>query len=190
MHLFIKNMVCDRCILVVQQELKKLDLDYTQVSLGEAELRSDVNEPTLLQLEKNLSALGFELLDDSKKQLIEKIKTTVIQHIHYSQEQQHVKFSEYISSALHKDYSSLSKLFSEVEGITLEQYLIRQKIERVKELIVYDERSLSQIAFDMGYSSVAHLSSQFKKITGLTPSHFKKLGGIHRNAIDRVSEKL
>jgi AraC family transcriptional regulator len=190
MHLYIKNMVCDRCILVVQQELQKLNMVYSKVILGEAELRTNPNAETLQQLEKNLSTLGFELLDDSKKQLIEKIKTTVIQHIHHSQEQQNIKFSEFISNALHKDYSSISKLFSEVEGITLEQYLLRQKIERVKELIVYDECSLSQIAFDMGYSSVAHLSSQFKKITGLTPSHFKKIGGIHRNAIDRVSEKL
>ena len=186
MTVYIRNMVCNRCIMAVQSELQKLNIEYNKLILGEVELRGELTGLQRKELEKNLAALGFELLDDAKQQLIEKIKTTVIQHIHYSKADRHIKFSELISNALHKDYSSLSKLFSEVEGITLEQYLIRQKIEKVKEMIVYDESSLSQIAFDMGYISVAHLSSQFKKITGLTPSHFKNLGGAHRRAIDQL----
>jgi AraC-like DNA-binding protein len=185
MRLYIKNMVCDRCILVVKQELEKLGLPYTSVSLGEVELSKDPTEEQQEQLKDNLAALRFEILDDSRKRLIEKIKSVIIEEVHHREDQKH-NFSKVLSQKLHKDYSYLSNLFSDVEGITIEKYVIKQKIEKAKELLVYDELNLSEISFRLGYSSVAHLSSQFKKITGLTPSHFKKIGGIHRQSLDKV----
>lgn len=186
MHLYVKNMVCDRCILVVQQELQKLNIDSCKVTLGEVETTNALLREKLEQLEKNLDTLGFELLDDSKQQLIEKIKNVIIQQVHHSQEENHYNFSEILSKTLHKDYSYLSSLFSEVEGVTIEKYIINQKTEKVKELIIYDELSLSQIAYKLGYSSVAHLSNQFKKVTGLTPSHFKQVGKNKRKPIDKI----
>ncbi len=179
-------MVCDRCILVVRQELEKLNLKPVSIKLGEAEITKEPTEKQLAQLKENLATLGFELLDDSRKKLIEKIKNIVIEQIHYSDTDDKHNFSEILSRKLLKDYSYLSNLFSDVEGITIEKYIINQKIEKVKELLVYDELSLSEIAFKLGYSSVAHLSSQFKKVTGLTPSHFKNLGGIHRKPLDKI----
>jgi AraC-like DNA-binding protein len=172
--------------LVVQQELDKLKIDSCKVTLGEVEIPGDLPKDKLEQLDDNLSALGFELLDNSKKQLIEKIKNLIIQKVHHSKEEDHHNFSEILSKSLHKDYSYLSSLFSEVEGITIEKYIINQKIEKVKELIIYDELSLSEIAYKLGYSSVAHLSNQFKKVTGLTPSHFKEVGQNKRKPLDNV----
>ena len=186
MHLYIKNMVCNRCILVVQQELQKLGIDNCKVTLGEIETGAEILKGKLEQLQQNLGALGFELLDNSKKQVIEKIKNIIIQRVHHSQEEDQHNFSEILSKALHKDYTYLSRLFSEVEGITIEKYLINQKIEKVKELIIYDELSLSEIAYKLGYSSVAHLSNQFKKVTGLTPSHFKQVGQNKRKPLDKI----
>ena len=186
MHLYIKNMVCNRCILVVQQELDKLNIDSSKVTLGEVETTSEIPKEKIERLEKNLDALGFELLDNSRQQLIEKIKNIIIQQVHHTQEENIHNYSEIISKALHKDYSYLSSLFSEVEGITIEKYLINQKIAKVKELIIYDELSLSEIAYQLGYSSVAHLSNQFKKVTGLTPSHFKKIGENKRKPLDKI----
>ena len=187
MHLYIKNMVCNRCIEAVKQLLNNSNVPYTSVMLGEAELARDLSEKQLIMMKERLQHLGFELLDDNRKQLIEKIKTFVIKHIHYDGDaERRYNFSQLLSSALHKDYAYLSRLFSEVEGITIEKYSIQQKIEKAKELLVYDEKSLNQIAFELGYSSVAHLSAQFKKVTGLTPSHFKKLGGTHRKTLDAV----
>jgi AraC-like DNA-binding protein len=136
-------------------------------------------------LAANLQQLGFELLDDKRKMIIEQIKTLIIQSIHYNKERS-AKNSTYISENLHHDYSYLSKLFSETEGLTIEQYIIHQKIEKVKELLVYDEKSLSEIAYETGYSSVAHLSAQFKKVTGQTPSAFKQSGIHHRKTLDAV----
>lgn len=179
-------MVCVRCIMVVRQELEKLTISATSITLGEVETRNIVDDQQLLQLRNNLSDLGFELLDDNKKKLIEKIKTVIIEQIHYNDADNKHNFSEILSHKLHKDYSYLSALFSDVESITIEKYIINQKIEKVKELLVYDELSLSEIAYKLGYSSVAHLSAQFKKTTGLTPSHFKRLGGIHRKPLDKV----
>lgn len=172
--------------MAVKNLLDELKLPYTTVELGMAEL---TNEPTgnqLTQLKSRLQQLGFELLDDARKKLIERLKNIVIEQIHHGADDRRYNFSEILSSKLHKDYSYLSHLFSEVEGITIEKYIINQKIEKAKELLVYDEATLSEIAFDLGYSSVAHLSAQFKKITGLTPSHFKKLGGLHRKKLDEV----
>ncbi len=186
MHLYIKNMVCNRCILVVKQELEKLSIKSCKVTLGEVETKAELPKEKAEQLSKNLAALGFELLDNNKQQLIEKIKNIVIKQVHHNEEDNHHNFSEILSKTLHKDYSYLSSLFSEVEGITIEKYIINQKIERVKELIIYDELSLSEIAYKLGYSSVAHLSNQFKKVTGLTPSHFKQVGQQKRKPLDEI----
>jgi AraC family transcriptional regulator len=186
MHLYIKNMVCNRCILVVQQELDKLNIEKCKITLGEVETTTELPKETINQLSDNLTALGFELLDNSKQQLIEKIKNIIIEKVHRSQEETNHNYSEILSKSLHKDYSYLSSLFSEVEGITIEKYIINQKIEKVKELIIYDELSLSEIADKLGYSSIAHLSNQFKKVTGLTPSHFRQVGKNKRKPIDKI----
>jgi AraC-like DNA-binding protein len=179
-------MVCNRCILVVQQELQKLNIDYSKVTLGEVEVADQIPNEKLKQLGENLASLGFELLDNARQQLIEKIKNIIIQQVHYNDELNLHNYSEILSKSLHKDYSYLSSLFSDVENITIEKYIINQKIERVKELIIYDELNLSEIAYKLGYSSVAHLSNQFKKVTGLTPSHFKKVGQQKRKPLDGV----
>ena len=186
MHLYIKNMVCNRCIMVVQQQLDKLEIKSTNITLGEIETLNDVSKQKLKQLSQNLAQLGFEVLDDARQQLIEKIKNIVINEVHYKEEESLHNYSEILSHSLHKGYSYLSNLFSEVEGITIEKYVINQKLERVKELIIYDELSLSEIAYKLGYSSVAHLSNQFKKVTGLTPSYFKKVGQLKRKPLDKI----
>lgn len=180
-------MVCNRCILVVQQELDKLNIDHSNITLGEVETPTEISKQKLQQFSDNLAVLGFEVLDNARQQLIEKIKNIIINEVHYKQEESLHNFSEILSKSLHKDYSYLSSLFSEVEGITIEKYVINQKIERVKELIIYDELSLSEIAYKLGYSSVAHLSNQFKKVTGLTPSHFKQVGKLKRKPLDKIS---
>lgn len=172
--------------MAVKRLLESLHLHYTSVTLGMVELKNEPTEAQLQLLAEGLQQLGFELLDDARKKLIAKLKTIVIGQIHHGADERKYNFSQILSSKLHKEYSYLSRLFSEVEGITIEKYIINQKVEKVKELLVYDELSLSEIAFRMGYSSVAHLSSQFKKVTGLTPSYFKKLGGIHRKALDHI----
>lgn len=186
MHLYIKNMVCNRCILVVQQELQKLGINSCKVTLGEVETVDDPSKEQIQELSDNLAAIGFELLSNNKQQIIEKIKNIIINQVHYMEEENPYKYSEILSRALHKDYTYLSSLFSEVEGITIEKFLINQKIEKVKEMITYDQLSLSEIAYKLGYSSVAHLSSQFKKVTGLTPSHFKQVGENKRKPLDKV----
>lgn len=172
--------------MAVKRLLENLHLHYKSVTLGMVELENEPTEKQLLQLKERLQPLGFELLDDARKKLIEKLKTIVIEQVHHGADERKYNFSQILSSKLHKDYSYLSHLFSEVEGITIEKYIINQKIEKVKELLVYDEMNLSEIAFQLGYSSVAHLSSQFKKVTGLTPSHFKKLGSTHRKPLDHI----
>ena len=179
-------MVCNRCIIVVKQELEKLGIDNCQVGLGEVETETELTKEKIAELEKNLSSLGFELLDNSRNKLIEKIKNLIIQQVHNMDGELTQNNSQILAQALHKDYAYLSKLFSEVEGITIEKYIINQKIERVKELIIYDELSLGEISYKVGYSSVAHLSNQFKKVTGLTPSHFKKVGQNKRKPLDKV----
>ncbi|MCY7292455.1 MAG: AraC family transcriptional regulator [Ferruginibacter sp.] len=185
MTIYIKNMVCNRCIMVVKQELDKLKLIADSISLGEVSFSKVPSEKQLTQLKANLANVGFEVLDGSRKKLIEKIKNIIVEKIHYKEPDEKYNFSDILSEKLNKDYSYLSGLFSEVEGVTIEKYIINQKIEKVKELIIYEELNLSEIAFQLGYSSVAHLSAQFKKTTGLTPSHFKKMGG-KRKPLDKV----
>lgn len=182
-------MVCNRCILVVRQELERLKLQPNHLSMGEVELSKPATAKQLQMLRENLQNLGFEILDDKKQKQIEKIKNLLIKKVQTGEMEEHFSIIDYLSKAISKDYSSISRLFSEVEGITMEQFLILQKIEKVKELLVYDELNLSEISYKLGYSSVAHLSAQFKKVTGLTPSHFKKLGGLHRHSLDKVSGK-
>jgi AraC-like DNA-binding protein len=186
MHLYIRNMVCNRCILVVKNELEKLGYDPVQVQLGEVELKENLSGNELSAFKNRLDELGFELIDDSKSKLIEKMKLIVIQLVHHGEGKLHQNYSEYIASKLNKEYNYLSHLFSEVEGTTLEKYIINQKIERVKELLVYNELTLSEIADSLGYSSVAHLSGQFRKVTGLTPSYFKQLKENKRKPLDMI----
>jgi AraC-like DNA-binding protein/copper chaperone CopZ len=186
MHLYIRNMVCNRCIMAVKSELEKLGYIPLDVQLGEVELKEDISGDELKVFKNRLDELGFELIDDSKSKLIEKIKLLVIQLIHHGDGQMHQNYSQYITSKLNKDYNYLSHLFSEVEGTTIEKYIINQKIERVKELLVYNELTLSEIADSLEYSSVAHLSGQFRKVTGLTPSYFKKLKENKRKPLDEV----
>ena len=186
MNLYIKNMVCNRCIMVVKQELENLKLKPLKVSMGEAELSKQPSVKQMQQLNSRLLQLGFEILDDKKQKQIEKIKSLLIRKVQSGDVEEHFSISEYLSTALHKEYSYISRLFSEVEGITVEQFFILQKIEKVKEWLVYGELNLSEISFRLGYSSVAHISAQFKKITGLTPSHFKKLGNPLRKSLDEL----
>ncbi|HEV7332437.1 MAG TPA: helix-turn-helix transcriptional regulator [Flavisolibacter sp.] len=186
MRLIIKNMVCPRCITSVEQILNKHRLEAKYVRLGEVELTEIPGKDKLQQFAEDLKQTGFELLDDQKTQLIEQVKNLLIQKVQSGNVEDHFSISKYISENIYKEYSSVSKLFSEVEGITIEQFFILQKIEKTKEWLVYDELSLSQIALNLGYSSTQHLSSQFKKLTGMTPSQFKSLGAIHRKSIDGV----
>ena len=186
MKLNVKNMVCNRCIHVVRQELEKLGIKHSSINLGEVVIEDEVSKKKLSDLGTSLSALGFEVLDNNRQRMIEQIKNIIIKQVHYSTDEIRYNFSEILSKTLHKDYSYLSSLFSEVEGITIEKYIINQKIEKVKELIIYDELSLSQIADTLGYSSVAHLSNQFKKVTGLTPTYFKQFGQDKRKPLDKV----
>ncbi len=180
--LHIKNMVCDRCKLVVGQELEKLGLKPEKIALGEVTVEGDISEETQKKLDDALMSVGFERIDDRKARLIENIKKTVIELIHHDSPQtRKLNWSDILADRLNYEYNYLSSLFSSVEGITLEQYIIRQRIEKVKELLFYDELTLSEIADKLGYSSVAHLSGQFKKITGLTPSELKRSREIDRN---------
>jgi len=188
MILRIKNMVCNRCKWVVKTELEKLGHEVMVVNLGEVELKNEASADELQNIENKLQEFGFELISDKSSVLIEQIKTLIIELVQKPDELEKQNLSQYLSQQMHKDYSALSKLFSEVTGITIEQYFILQKIERAKELIVYDELSLTQIAWELGYSSVAHLSSQFKKVTGLTPRHFKNLKHKQRNSLDEIGE--
>jgi len=186
MKLFIKNMVCNRCILVVQNELDKLGLKTKSVTLGEVVLMKELSPAAKEKLRQALEHLGFELIDDKKSRIIERIKAIIIALIRQQDSRLSQNLSDILSSELHHDYNYLSNLFSEVEGTTIEKYFIAQRIERVKELLVYDELSLSQIADQLNYSSVAYLSNQFKKVTGLTPGHFKLIKEEKRKPLDKV----
>lgn len=179
-------MVCSRCILMVKSVFENINIKPLSVSLGEVELAENLEQNEAEQLNYQLKNLGFEIIDDKKSRMIEKIKNIIITIIHHQPEKIQVNLSIYLSEQLTSDYSSLSQLFSHKEGITIEQYYIAQKIERVKELIVYDELSVKEIAFQLGYSSVAYLSNQFKKVTGLTPTHFKALKETKRRSIEDI----
>jgi AraC family transcriptional regulator len=184
MILYIKNMVCNRCISAVKQDLEKLTDKPFAVSLGEVVMEAPLTEKQTTQFRESLNILGFELLDDQKQKQIEKIKNLLVAKVQKGELEEHFSISEYVGRSLRKEYSTISRLFSDVEGMTIEQYFILLKIEKVKEWLSYDELSLKEIAWKLGYSSTAHLSAQFKKITGLTPSHFSKTGHSGRKPLD------
>lgn len=184
--LYIKNMVCDRCKMAVDRTLRDNDLQPVSVELGEVTVEGDIDAATRSSVRAGLERLGFELLDDKRHQTIDKIKSSIIRLVHYRDNNSTLNLSDFLSSELHQDYSALSKLFSEVEGKTIERYYIEQRIERVKELIKYDELTLTQIALKMNYSSTAYLSSQFKSVTGMTPTQFKVLKENTRKPLDKI----
>ena len=188
MKLRIRYMVSIRCKMVVKAELERIGLHYTSVELGEADIQENITPEQYELLNIALKKSGLELMDDKKSMLIEKIKTVIVELIHYSDNDEELKinFSDYLSEKLQYNYTYLANLFSEVQGTTIEHYIIYHKIERVKELLVYDELTLTEIAYKLNYSSVAHLSNQFKKVTGLTASHFKKLRNKRRTSLEDI----
>lgn len=179
-------MVSNRCKMTVRDELKKLGLHFIVVDLGVVEIMENISIEKRLLLKQGLLFSGLELMDDKKAILIERIKNIIIQMIHHSEEVIKVNFSDYLAEKLEHNYTYLANLFSEVQGTTIEQYIISNKIERIKELMIYGELNITEIAWKMNYSSVAHLSSQFKKVTGLSPSHFKQLKDKRRNSIEDI----
>ncbi|QEC65804.1 helix-turn-helix transcriptional regulator [Panacibacter ginsenosidivorans] len=186
-QLYIKNMVCDRCIMSVRHQLDDLGLDYKNIQLGQVELSTEPSESQLQSFRDSLTINGFELLDDKKSKTVEKIKNAIVSLIHGKDADEfNLKLSAMLEQKLAMDYHYLTTLFSSVEGITIEKYAILQRIERVKELLMYDEKNLSEIAYEMGYSSTQHLSQQFKKVTGLTPTHFKELKENMRKPLDKI----
>jgi len=179
-------MVSTRCKMAVKDELKKLGLHFIVVDLGEVEIMENLSEDQRNQLKVALLNSGLELMDDKKAMLIEKIKNAIIESVHHTDEMIKINFSNFLSEKLNHDYTYLANLFSEVQGTTIEQFLISHKIERIKELIIYGELNITEIAWKMNYSSVAHLSNQFKKFTGLSPSHFKQLKDKRRKPLEEI----
>jgi AraC-like DNA-binding protein len=186
MDIYIKNMVCNRCIMVVSQIFQDAEIVDAKVQLGKVMLDGPLSEEKTKLINNQLAKAGFEIINDAKSRLIEQVKKIAIGFVYGHPAELRTNFSEYLSGKLHLDYNHISTLFSSVEGTTIEKYLISLKIERVKELLVYDEKTLSEIADEMGYSSVAHLSGQFKKVSGFTPSYFKRLGEQKRKPIDHI----
>jgi AraC-like DNA-binding protein len=183
-------MVSARCKMVVKDELKKLGLHFIFVELGEVEIMENISDEKRGQLKSALLISGLELMDNNRAILIEKIKNVIIEMVHHSDEIIKVKFSNYLSEKLNHDYTYLSNLFSEVQGTNIEQFLISHKVERIKELIIYGELNLTEIAWKMNYSSIGHLSNQFKKVTGLTPSHFKQMKDKRRTSIEEIGNPI
>jgi AraC-like DNA-binding protein len=179
-------MVSNRCKMAVKEELKKLGLHFIVLELGEVEIMENISQEQRNALKIGLVDSGLELMDDKRAVLIERIKNAIIEMVHHSDEMIKVNFSDYLSEKLNHDYTYLANLFSEVQGTTIEHFIINHKIERIKELIIYDELNITEIAWKMNYSSVAHLSNQFKKVTGLSPSHFKQLKDKRRNQIEDI----
>ncbi|MET0394696.1 MAG: AraC family transcriptional regulator [Chitinophagaceae bacterium] len=187
MQLTIKNMVCDRCIKSVAGIFRSAGITPAAIRLGVVETEEAIPDATLDQLRNALEAEGFAIVDDQRARLVEQVKQLIIQLVHYGElDEMRGNLSDYLSRLLHKDYNYLSNLFSAVADTTIEQYFILQKTEKVKEWLVYDELTLSEMAFRLGYSSVAHLSAQFKKMTGMTPSQFRKLKDHHRRQLDTI----
>lgn len=186
--LLVKNMVCHRCVLAVEDILKKTGILFQQVAVGEIHMQGELSEDHEQRLKKDLADIGLELIDNRMSGLIEKIKQLVIKKARneVGEKENKTKLSNYLSDKLHHEYTYLSSFFSSVEGRTIENYFIEQRIEKAKELLVYGQLTLSEIAYELDYSSVAHLSSQFKKVTGLTPSHFKQVGTQKRKSLDHI----
>jgi AraC-like DNA-binding protein len=179
-------MVSNRCKMAVREALKKLGLHFVIVDLGEVDIMENISVDQREQLRTALLNLGFELMDDKRSVLIQKIKNVIIEMVHHTDEAMKINFSEFLSKKLNHDYTYLANLFSDIQGTTIEQFIISHKIERIKELIIYDELNITEIAWKMNYSSVAHLSNQFKKVTGLSPSHFKQLKDKKRSPIEEI----
>ncbi|MCK7590945.1 AraC family transcriptional regulator [Subsaxibacter sp. CAU 1640] len=186
MKIYIKYMVSLRCKLMVKNELEKLGLYHTNIELGMVETKEEINEELLNVLKSNLAKSGLELMDDNKSILVDRIKNVIIDMIHYSEEIPKLNNSDYIAEKLDYDYTYLSNLFSEVKGITIQHFIIKHKIEKAKELILYNQLNLTEIAYKLNYSSVAHLSNQFKKITGHTPSYYKKIGQKRKSNLENL----
>jgi AraC-like DNA-binding protein len=186
MRIYIKYMVSLRCKMMVKEALDNLGLHYKSIDLGFVELEDDITEIQHIQLKQNLLPCGLELLDDKRSILIERIKNVIIQMIHYSEEPPTINYSDFISQKLHYDYTYLANMFSEVKGVTIQQFIITHKIEKAKELLLYDELNLTEIAYKLNYSSVAHLSAQFKKVTGLTPTFYKNLKYKKRSMLENM----
>lgn len=187
MQLFIKNMVCDRCKMVVNAELQGLGLHPVTIELGVVALtEADLSADQMEEIRQRFDQIGFELLEDDESRTVERIRTAVIELVHRDDDSSPVKHSEYISARVGRDYASLSKLFSEKRGITVERYIILQKVEKIKELLAYGTQTVSEIAWKMGYSSVAALSAQFKKVAGLTPTEYKKVQSMDRITLDKI----
>lgn len=188
MVIHIKNMVCNRCKMVVREEFVKHGIVPERVELGEVLINDSANEEALQRISDQLHTYGFEILDDKRSTLIEKVKNLIIQLVYENNSELKVNLSSYLAEQTDVEYSYLTGLFSEIEGITIEKYFIAQRIERVKELLIYDELTISEIAFKMNYSSVAHLSNQFKKVTGLTPGYYKRFRTEKRRSIDSITD--
>ncbi|TCD01651.1 AraC family transcriptional regulator [Pedobacter psychroterrae] len=187
MTLYVKNMVCDRCIMIVNQQLQNLGFEVGEISLGKVTVQPDPDAAKLQDISSALQVLGFELIDKEKDQLIEQIKTEVINLVHYSDLNEiNQSLMHLIADRLNKDYAYLSRSFSDAEGITIERYIIQQKTEKVKELLEYGELNLNEISYKMGYSSSAHLSAQFKAITGFSPSKYKAAKDQNRKSLDKI----
>ena len=184
MKLFIRNMVSLRCKMMVKSELDKLGLTYTVVELGEVHIVGTISKEKSDELELALNEIGLELLDNKKTQLVEKIKNVVIEMVHYADELPRTNFSDYLTEKLNMDYTTMSNIFSQTKGITIEHFIVIHKIEKVKELLIYDELSIKEIAFKMNYSGSSHLSNQFKKVTGLTPTFFKSMKTFRRKGLE------
>ncbi|MGL4519288.1 MAG: helix-turn-helix domain-containing protein [Phocaeicola sp.] len=184
--IYIKNMVCDRCTLVVKSIFAQLSIAMEQVVLGEVTVAESLTNLQQCELKERLEAVGFEVIDNRRARLIEQVKQTIRELVHRKEGALKLNLSDYVAQMVKQEYASLSALFSEVEGITIEKYYIAQKIERVKELLMYDHLSLSEIAHQLNYSSTAHLSNQFKKVTGLTPTFYKQMAEKRRKPIDKV----
>lgn len=184
--LLIKNMVCQRCIMTVETILHELKIPFHKVSLGEVDLEKKVSDSELKNIDEELSKVGFELIEKRVNKIIEDIKKAVMEYLKLGMDSENLKLSSFIVKKISYEYSYLSDLFSTIEGKTIEQFFILQRIEKVKELLVYDQLSLTEISYQTGFSSVHHLSAQFKKVTGLTPSHFKKIGADKRKYLDSL----
>ncbi|CAN5211750.1 hypothetical protein BH09BAC5_BH09BAC5_15700 [soil metagenome] len=190
MKLYIKYMVSNRCKMAVKEELKKLGLHFIVVDLGEVDVMENISGEQREQLKTALLVSGLELMDDKRAVLIEKIKNVITEMIHHSDEVPKVNYSDFIAEKLKYDYTYLSNIFSEVKGITIQQFIIIHKIERAKELLLYDEMNLTEISYKLHYSSVAHLSNQFKKVTGMSPSQFKQLKDKRRSPIEEIGNEI
>lgn len=182
-------MVSNRCKMTVKEELNKLGLHFVMVELGEVEIMENITPEQREELKTALNISGLELMDDKKAVLVEKIKNAIIEMVHHSDENIKINFSKYLSEKLNHNYTYLANLFSEVRGMTIEHFMIAHKVEKIKELIIYDELNITEIAWKMNYSSVAHLSNQFKKVTGLSPSHFKQLKDKRRSPIEEIGNE-